>query len=315
MRGYAVRRVLLLLPTLLGIALLTFLLSNLTPGDPAESYFSRLNGRSPSTEELHHVRDELGLDRPVVARFVSFVGDAARGDLSISFSTRQPVAQELFRRIPFTLQLAVPAALLALVVAVPAGVVCAVRRNRFTDQVVRVLSLAGASMPGFWLALLLIVVFAVKLHLVPVAGRGGLDSYVLPVVTLAMVPTASLTRFTRSTLLETLGSDYVLTARSKGLGELRVVGHHALRNAFIPLLTSFSNSVAQLLAGAAVVETIFVWPGLGKLVVDAILERDYPTIAGCVLYAGVTFAVINFLVDLAYAVIDPRVSLLRSRTA
>lgn len=313
MRGYAVRRVLLLVPTLFGIALLTFLLSNLTPGDPAESYFSRLNGRAPSTDELQQVRNELGLDRPLATRFVSFIGDAARGDLDISYSTRQPVAQELFRRVPFTLQLALPAALLALLIAVPAGVVCAVRRNRFTDQVVRVLSLAGASMPSFWLALLLIIVFAVKLHLVPVAGRGGLDSYVLPIVTLAMVPAASLTRFTRSTVLETLGSDYVLTARSKGLGELRVVANHALRNAFIPLLTSFSNSVAQLLAGAAVVETIFVWPGLGKLVVDAILERDYPTIAGSVLYAGVTFAVVNLLVDLAYAVIDPRVSLLGSR--
>lgn len=313
MRGYAVRRVLLLVPTLLGIALLTFFLSNLTPGDPADSYFSRLNGRSPSTEELQQVRVELGLDRPFAARFASFIGDAAQGDLDVSFSTRQPVAGELLRRIPFTLQLAVPAAVLALLIAVPAGVLCAVRRNRFTDQAVRLLSLAGASMPSFWLALLLIIVFAVKLHLVPVAGRGGLDSYILPIVTLAMVPAASLTRFTRSTVLETLNSDYVLTARSKGLGELRVVGNHALRNAIIPLLTSFSNSVAQLLAGAAVVETIFVWPGLGKLVVDAILERDYPTIAGSVLYAGITFAVVNLLVDLAYAVLDPRISLVGRR--
>lgn len=311
MRRYVAVRVLLLVPTLIGIALLTFILVNLVPGDPAFSYFTRLNGYPPSPEQLAEIRTELGLDQPVLARFVGFVGDAASGDLGVSFSTRRPVAEELLRRIPFTLELAVPAAVLALLVAVPAGVVCAVRRNRAVDQVVRVCSLAGASMPSFWLALILIVVLAVGLGLVPVAGRGGPASYVLPIVTLAMAPAAVLTRFTRSAVLEALGSEYVLAARSKGLRERRVIGNHAVRNALVPLVTAFGTSVAGLLAGAAVVETIFVWPGVGKLLVDAILQRDFPMIAGTVLYAGVAFAVVNLVVDLSYTVLDPRISLVR----
>ncbi len=311
MPRYVVRRVLLLVPTLLGIALLTFLLTNLTPGDPAYGYYTRINAHPPTKEQLEQVRKELGLDRPLAARFASFLGDAAKGDLGVSFSTQRPVTDELYRRIPFTLELAVPSAVLAVLIAVPAGLLCAVRRNRVVDQVVRVLSLVGASMPSFWLALMLIVVLAVNLQLLPVAGRGDLASYVLPVVTLAMVPAATLTRFTRSAVLEALGSDYVLTARSKGLRELRVVGNHALRNALVPLVTAFSTSVAALTAGAAVVETIFVWPGIGKLLVDAILERDYPMIQGTVLYAGVAFAIINLVVDLSYAALDPRISLIR----
>lgn len=308
MRRYLVSRVVLLVPTLFGIALLTFLLTTLIPGDPAYGYFTRLNGQPPTELELIQVRTELGLDRPAVVRFAEFVGAAATADLGVSYSTRRPVTGELLRRVGFTVQLAVPAAVLALIIAVPAGLLCAVRRNRVIDQVVRVVSLVGASIPGFWLALLLIVVFAVQLHLVPVAGRGGPASYVLPVVTLAMIPAATLTRFTRSAVLEVLGSDHVLTARSKGLPELRVVGNHALRNALIPLVTAFSTSIAGMLAGAAVIETIFVWPGVGKLLVDAILERDYPTIQGTILYAGAAFAVINLIVDLSYAALDPRVS-------
>lgn len=313
MRRYLARRVLLLVPTLLGIALLTFFLTNLIPGDPAYGYYTRLNGQPPTEQQLLQVRAELGLDRPLAARFASFLSGAAQGDLGVSFSSQRPVTDELFRRIPFTLELAVPAAILAVLIAVPAGLLCAVRRNRVIDQVVRVLSLVGASMPSFWLALMLIVVLAVNLQLLPVAGRGGLASYVLPVVTLAMIPAATLTRFTRSAVLEALGSDYVLAARSKGLRELRVVGNHALRNALVPLVTAFSTSVAALMAGAAVVETIFVWPGLGKLLVDAILERDYPMIAGTVLYAGVAFAIINLIVDLSYPALDPRISLIRRR--
>ncbi|TQM11111.1 ABC transporter permease [Pseudonocardia kunmingensis] len=308
MRRYVVSRVLLLVPTLFGIALLTFLLANLTPGDPAYSYYTRLNGRPPAEQELVQVRSELGLDRPVAVRFADFVGGAVTGDLGVSYSTRRPVTDELFRRIGFTVQLAIPAAVLALLVAVPAGVLCAVRRNRVVDQVVRVVSLVGASIPSFWLALVLISVFAVQLHLVPVAGRGSPAGYMLPVLTLAMIPAATLTRFTRSAVLEVMGSDHVLAARAKGLRELRVVGNHALRNAMIPLVTAFSTSVAGLFAGAAVVETIFVWPGVGKLLVDAILERDHPTIQGTILYAGVAFAVINLVVDLTYAALDPRVS-------
>ncbi|HEX2699033.1 MAG TPA: nickel ABC transporter permease [Acidimicrobiales bacterium] len=307
MFAFVVRRLLLVIPTVIGISLLTFVLSNLTPGDPAFAVASRRHGRPANHAEVVAVRHELGLDRPGVERYLNWAGGALRGDLGRSYSTQAPVRQELFRRVPHTLQLAVPAMLLAVLIAVPAGVLAAMRRNRPVDQVMRVLSLAGACMPSFWLALLLIILFSVRLHLLPVAGRGGLDHIVLPVVTLAMAPAAILARFTRSAMLEALGSRYVLTARAKGLHERRVVAKHALRNALVPVVTSFGVNFGILLAGATVIETIFVWPGVGSLLVGAIQQRDYPTVEAFVLYSGVLFAVLNLVVDVSYALIDPRI--------
>ena len=304
---YVLRRCLLAVPTLLGISFLAFALANLAPGDPAEQLLRRISDAPPTRQEIIDTREEMGLNRPLVAQYVSWVGRAVQGDLGISYSTRRPVTSELGHRIPYTLQLTVLAALLALAIAVPAGIVCALHRNKLFDQLARLASLAGASMPSFWLALSLIVFFAVRLSMVPVAGRGGLDSYVLPVVTLAVTPAAVLARFTRSTMLEILDDDYMRTARAKGLTEWRTVLGHGIRNALVPLLTAFSISLGHLLAGAVIVETIFVWPGVGKLALDAISNRDYPMIQGFVLYAGATFAVINLLVDLAYGVIDPRI--------
>jgi peptide/nickel transport system permease protein len=312
MGSYALRRVLLLIPTLIGISLLTFGLTHLTPGDPAAGYVSRITGQPGSLAQIARARHDLGLDRSLPSQYFHWVGHAVRGDFGLSYSSHAPVRHELLRRVPYTLQLAIPAALLALLIAIPAGIVCAVKRNRLVDQVVRVASLAGASMPSFWLALILIIVFAVHLHLVPVAGRGGWRNLVLPVVTLAMAPAASLTRFIRSSVLEALSSDYVTTARAKGLREWRVVGRHAFRNALVPVVTAFGNSIGYLLAGATVIETIFVWPGVGKLLVDAILQRDYPMVEAFILYAGAAFAVVNLLIDLSYGMIDPRISLVRA---
>jgi len=272
--SYAVRRSLLILPTLLGITFLTFALATVAPGNPADTLIRRLESRPPAPGELEQMEKELGLDRPFAVQYLSWVGNAARGKLGTSFTTRGPVVDELRRRIPLTLQLAIPAALLALFIALPVGTYCALRPNRLTDQIVRVVSLASASLPSFWLALLLILVFAVHLSLVPVAGRGGLDSYLLPVLTLALEPAAVLARFTRSNMLQTLGQDYVRTARGKGLSEWLVVGSHAMRNAVIPGVTYFGSRLAGLLTGAVIVETIFVWPGLGRLAVDAVGERD-----------------------------------------
>lgn len=309
MRAYVVRRLLLLIPTLIGMSILTFGVSNLTPGDPAFAFASRLASRPATPDEVAQARKDLGLDGGVVRRYVRWAGRAARGDLGISFSTRLPVRQELVERARYTLQLAIPAALLSLLIAIPAGVISAIRRNRLTDQLLRVVTLAGASLPSFWLALMLIVLLAVKFSLLPSAGRGGGLSYVLPVLTLAMAPAAVLARFTRSALLETLGSDYVVTARAKGAPELVVVGRHALRNALVPLVTAMGTSLGALIGGAAVVETVFVWPGIGRLLVEAIGQRDYPVIAGIVLYSGAVFAVISLVVDLLYVVIDPRIRL------
>jgi peptide/nickel transport system permease protein len=305
MRRYVVRRIVLLVPTLIGMSVLTFGVSNLTPGDPAFAFASRLASRPATADEVAQARKDLGL----VPRYFRWAGRAVRGDLGISFSTRLPVRPELVEGAISTLQLALPAALLAVLIAVPTGVVSAMRRNRPVDQVLRVLSLAGASVPSFWLALLLIVLLAVRMGVLPSAGRGGLDSYVLPVATLALAPAAVLARFTRSALLETLNSDYVVAARAKGAGEWSVITRHGLRNALVPLVTAVGTSLGALIGGAAVVETVFVWPGIGRLIVDAILQRDYPVIAGIVLYGGAVFAVISLVVDLLYAVIDPRIRL------
>ncbi len=309
MRSYVARRLLLFVPTLLGMSILTFGVSNLTPGDPAFTFASRVASRPATPDEVAEARKDLGLEGGLVTRYFRWAGDAARGDLGISFSTRLPVRPELVQAARYTMQLAIPAALLAILFAIPAGVVSAVRRNRPADQALRVLSLAGASMPSFWLALLLVVLLAVKYSVLPAAGRGGPGSYVLPIVTLALPPAAVLARFTRSAVLETLTSDYVVAARAKGARELVVVTRHALRNALVPLVTAVGNSFGHLVGGAAVVETVFVWPGIGRLLVEAILQRDYPVIAGIVLYSGAVFAVISLIVDLLYAVIDPRIRL------
>lgn len=304
-----VRRSLLIIPTLLGISLLTFALATVAPGNPADTLIRRLEGRPPLPGELRMVEKELGLDRPFLAQYISWVGHAATGELGTSFSTRGPVSTELARRIPYTLQLAIPAALLALLIALPVGTVCALRRNTAIDQVVRVVSLGGASLPSFWLALLLILVFAVHLSLLPVAGRGGVPTFVLPVLALTLEPAAVLARFTRSNILETLGEDYVRTARSKGAKESVVLARHVMRNALIPAVTYFGSRLAGLVTGAVIIETIFVWPGVGRLAVEAVGERDYPMIQGIVLFVGVTFAVFNLLVDLSYGLIDPRIRL------
>ena len=309
MRAYVARRLLLVIPTLIGMSILTFGVSNLTPGDPAFAFASRLASRPATAEEVAQARHDLGLEGGLVPRYFRWVGKAVQGDLGISFSTRLPVRPELLKEARSTLQLAVPAALLALVIAIPTGVVAAVRRNRLPDQVLRVVSLAGASLPSFWLALLLIVLLAVHYSVFPSAGRGGATSYVLPVLTLALAPAAVLARFTRSALLETLNSDYVVTARAKGVREAVIVVRHGLRNALVPLVTAVGTSLGHLIGGAAVVETVFVWPGIGRSLVEAILQRDYPVIAGIVLYSGAVFAVISLVVDLLYAVIDPRIRL------
>jgi len=305
--GYALRRVVLMVPTLLGLSFIAFGLANLAPGDPAQQYLTRVLNQPASQEEIERVREELGLDRPLAVQYVDWLGDALRGDLGVSYATRRPVTTEIAHRVPYTLQLAIPAALLALVIAIPAGVVSALYRGRLPDHVMRVASLAGASLPSFWLALLLILFFAVHLSLVPVAGREGLDSYLLPTLTLALGPAAVLARFTRSTMLEALGDDYVRTARAKGLTARLVVARHALRNALIPVATDFGTRLSHLVAGAVIVETIFVWPGLGKLTLDAVTERDFPMIQGVVLFGGLTVALINLVVDLSYTLIDARV--------
>jgi ABC-type dipeptide/oligopeptide/nickel transport system permease component len=255
---YALRRLALVIPTLLGLSVLTFALANLSPGDPAEAFARRTQDRPPTHDEIEAARVRLGLDRAMPVRYVSWVRRLLHVDLGTSFTSRRPVRTDLARGIPNTLALAVPAAALAIVVALLLGTLCALFRNRALDQVVRVVSLVGVSVPSFWLALILIIVFAVHLSLVPVAGRRGPDTFLLPILTLAVGPSAVLIRFTRAAVLESMSEDYIRTAHSKGLAPRLVVFRHALRNALVPVVTAFGISLGHLLSGAVIVESISV---------------------------------------------------------
>lgn len=306
---YAARRVLSLVPVWVGITLVAFALNALTPGDPARVILQQRTAESPSEEEVQALREELGLNDPLPLRFARYVANAATGDLGTSYRTGEAVLPALAGRFLRTLQLAVPALLLGLAVAIPLGVVSAARRNTVVDHGARVGALVGASIPSFWLAYLLILLFAVSLHLLPVAGYGNWRHLVLPSVTLAFGATAALTRLTRASVLDVLGEQYIGTALAVGLPRRRVLFRHALKNALIPVVTLAGLRFGALLGGAVIVETVFAWPGLGKHVVDAIYDRDYPTVQGFVLFTGTVFVLLNLLIDLTYVRLDPRVRL------
>ena len=309
MGQYITRRLLLLVPIWLGITLMAFGLGRLAPGDPARLIAERQADGLATPAQIERVREEYGLNDPLPLQYARWVGNALRGDLGVSFKTGGPVLEELARRFPATLELAVYGMCVGILLALPLGIQAAVRRGSAVDHASRLVALAGASLPSFWLAFLLIIVFAVQLRMLPVAGRGTARHLVLPAVTLGFALAAPLTRLTRSSMLEVLGEDFVRTARAKGLHERGVVIQHALRNALIPVVTVAGMSFGHLLGGAVIVETVFAWPGVGKLVVDSIFDRDYPLIQGYVLFMGTVFVLINLLVDLLYVWLDPRVQL------
>lgn len=309
MGAYIARRVAYLVPIWLGITVLAFVLSTLAPGDPARTYFIRAHGRQPSPAELGMVRDRFGLDKPLVEGYASWLWGAVRGDLGISFSTGGPVADELFDRFPATLQLAATATAVAVVIAIPIGVLAALRRNSLVDQVTRGAAMLGASMPSFWLAYLLIILFSVELGILPALGRGGPQHLVLPALALGLGEAGVIARLTRSSLLEVLQEDFVTVARAKGLPAWKVTTKHALRNALAPVVTQVGLLFGFLIAYSAIVEVIFVWPGIGRLAVEAIGQRDYNMIQGFVVFSGTVFVLINLVVDLLYLWLDPRVSL------
>ncbi len=312
MTRYLLRRVLYLVPVWLGISFIAFSLANLAPGDPAWLMLQRELGRPPTAEQLAQTREEMGLDDPFVVRYVTWLGKAATGDFGTSYANGKPVFEELAQRFPNTLQLAVVSLLIALAVALPLGVLSAIKRNSVLDHVTRFNALLGAALPSYWLAYLLILVFAIHLSLLPVAGRGTWQHLVLPSVTLAMAAMASLMRLTRAELLEVLSQDYVQTARAKGLNEQTINMRHAFRNALIPVVTVAGMRFGGLLGGTVIVETIFAWPGVGKFMVDSIFNRDYPVIQGFVLFMGTVFILVNLLVDVSYAWLDPRIQLART---
>ena len=307
MTRYLLNRLLALIPVWIGISFVAFALSNLTPGDPARMMMQRQLDRQPTAEEVSRAREELQLDDSFLVRYVRWLGDAVTGDLGVSYRTGEPVAGALIDRFPATLQIAVLGIVLALMVALPLGTLSAVWRNSPIDHLARVLSLAGASMPSYWVAYLLILLFAVNLDVLPVSGRGDWRNFVLPSVTLGLAGMASLLRLTRAEMLEVLGQDYIRTGRAKGLRERALIVGHALRNALIPVVTIAGLRFGGLLGGAVIVETIFAWPGIGKFVLDSIFDRDYPVITGFVVFMGTVFLLVNLCVDVAYGFLDPRI--------
>lgn len=304
MTAYLIRRLLLAVPVVLGVIFVVMLTMELVPGDPAQIML----GDFATEEAVRELRDELGLDEPLPVRYLQYLGQILQGDFGRSLREQRPVSAEIAQSWPATFQLSVAAFAIALALGIPAGIVSATRQYSWFDHFSRVISLLGLSMPVFWTGLLLIVLFSFKLRLFPVGGSGTWRHLVLPAFTLALPSVAMLARMTRSSLLEVLGEDYIRTARAKGLANWIVISRHALRNALIPIITVAGLQIGQMLGGAILTETVFSWPGLGRLMVRAIFNRDFILLQGAVLVFALAFVIINLLVDLSYAFLDPRIT-------
>jgi peptide/nickel transport system permease protein len=303
MGRYLARRLLLTIPVILGVATLVFALIHLVPGDPAQSML----GEGASPEEVARLRTSLGLDRPLLVQYQSFVTGLVRGDLGTSFRYGTPVTREIRDRLFRTLQLAVAAMSFAMLFAIPLGIAAAVFRGTAIDFAAMTAALVGISMPNFWLGPLLAILFAVQLGWLPVAGTGTIWHLVLPAVTLGAALSAILARMTRASLLEELSELYVVAARARGLSRLRAVVRHAFRNSLIPVVTIIGLQFGAVLTGTIITETIFAWPGVGRLLIQSISFRDYPLVQGCILFIALTYVLMNLLTDLTYGFLDPRI--------
>ena len=303
MLSYIARRVVLTLPVLFGVATLVFALIHLVPGDPAQAMLG--DGASP--EEIAQLRTRLGLDRPLAEQYGRYLKGLIRGDLGTSLRTQQPVTAQIAERLPATAELASAAMLVAVALALPLGLIAAVWRGTWVDQSAMALALVGISVPGFWLGPLLALIFAVELGWLPVSGRGTLAHLVLPAITLGSALAAILARMTRASVLEELREQYVVAARARGASRLRAVIAHALRNSLIPVVTILGLQLGAVLTGSIITETIFSWPGVGRLLIQSINFRDYPMVQGCILLIAVTYVTMNLLTDLVYGWLDPRI--------
>jgi peptide/nickel transport system permease protein len=303
MGKYILARLVLLIPVLLGVTLLTFVIARLTPGDP----FAAMLGTEATREQIENMRQQAGLNDPMPVQYLRYVWNVSHGDLGLSLQGRTPVAQEILERAGSTLQLTLAAMLLAITLGIGLGTLAAVTRSKLVSSLTMLVALTGLSVPGFWLGILLVLVFGVNLHWVSVLGGEGIKDLILPAFCLGLGPAAVLARLTRSSLLEVLREDHVRTARSKGLAERAVIIRHVLRNALIPVITVIGLQFGVLLGGAVFIESVFARPGLGRFVVNAIGARDYPQIQGVVLFAATAFVLVNLAVDLLYGFIDPRI--------
>lgn len=302
---YILKKIVLTLVVLIGAATCSFAMLRMLPGDPAEA----LAGPQAALEDVATVRASLDLDKPVARQYLTYMANMAKGDMGYSYRNRRPVLDEIKARWPATLRLSLTSMLVAILGGVPLGIYAARKRGRLADTITMVISFVGVSMPSFWLGMLLIVILSVRFQVLPFSGDDELLNYVLPSLTLGLGIAANIARMTRASMLETLGQDYVRTARGKGLSEFRVVKVHALRNAAVPIVTIIGLQLGALLGGQVVTETLFVWPGLGRMIVDSLNARDYMVVQGGILVLAATFAVLNLLTDLVCKALDPRIRL------
>lgn len=303
MHKYVIKRLLLLIPVLLGVSLLVFTILSLTPGDPAQLIL----GESAPREAVLKLREEMGLNDPFLLQYLRFVKNAILGDFGRSYTTGREVFGEIFSRFPNTFVLAVTGMIISICIGIPVGIISATKQYSFLDSFSMVLALLGVSMPVFWLGLMLILVFSVKLGVLPSGGFDGLKSIILPAMTLGVGSAAIITRMTRSSMLEVIRQDYIRTARAKGVAEKVVINRHALKNALIPIITVVGLQFGGLLGGAVLTESVYSWPGVGRLMVDAIRQKDTPTVLAAVVFLAAVFSVVNLLVDILYAYVDPRI--------
>ena len=303
MHRFIVKRLLLLIPVLLGVSLLVFAIMSFTPGDPAQLIL----GENAPPEAVAELREEMGLNDPFVLRYVRFVGNAVVGDLGQSYSSGRDVFDEIFSRFPNTLILAALGVIIAVLIGIPVGIISATRQYSMIDSGSMIFALLGVSMPNFWLGLMMILLFSVNLGWVPSGGYSDWSSLIMPAITLGTGSAAVITRMTRSSMLEVIRQDYIRTARAKGVAENVVINQHALKNALIPVITVIGLQFGYLLGGAVLTETVFSWPGVGRMMVDAIRQKDAPTVLGTVVFLATTFSLVNLLVDLLYGFVDPRI--------
>lgn len=286
-----------------GISVFTFALVHMIPGDPVRMML----GQKATQEQVEQLREQMGLNKPVVEQYATYVTGIAQGDFGTSLKTGQPVLTEIFNRFPATLKIAVSAILIAIVVGIAMGILAAKYKDTIVDRAVLTLATLGVSIPGYWLGLLLILLFAVKWKWFPIAGGTGLQDLILPSLTLGVYASTIICRLTRSGMLEVLSQDYIRTARAKGIDESLILFRHAFRNVMIPVVTVVGLQMASLLGGAVLIEQVFSWPGIGTLAIDAILSRDFPMIQGTTLFMGIVYVSVNIVIDLLYGFIDPRI--------
>jgi peptide/nickel transport system permease protein len=303
MHKYIFKRLLLLIPVLLGVSFLVFSIMSFTPGDPAQLIL----GESAPKAQVLALREEMGLNDPFLMQYGRFVGNAVQGDFGRSYTSGREVFGEIFQRFPNTLILAIIGVIIAILIGIPVGIISATKQYSLMDSVSMIAALLGVAMPNFWLGLMLILFFSVGLGWLPSGGFGGWKSLILPSITLGTGAAAIITRMTRSSMLEVIRQDYIRTARAKGVTEKKVINKHALKNALIPVITVVGLQFGYLLGGAVLTETVYSWPGVGRMMVEAIRSKDTPIVLAAVLFLATTFSVVNLFVDILYGFVDPRV--------